>query len=73
MGLIQQTIIYYSDNSFISEYRHANPTLGSGFYTSKYSQHFFGKHCVDDAGFIYATGRSGRFGGTYYPPDDTTR
>ena len=73
MGLIQQTIIYYSDNSFISEYRHANPTLGSGFYDTKYSQHFFGKHCVDDAGFIYVTGRSGRFGGTYFPADATTR
>ena len=73
MGLIQQTIVYHSDNNFISEYRHANPTLGSGFYDTKYSQHFFGKHCVDDAGFIYVTGRSGRFGGTYFPADATTR
>lgn len=73
MGLIQQTIIYHSDNNFISEYRHANPTLGTGFYDTKYSQHFFGKHVVDDAGFIYVTGRSGRFGGTYFPADATTR
>ena len=73
MGLIQQTIMYHSDNNFISEYRHANPTLGSGNYSSRYSQHFFGKHTVDDAGFIYVTGRSGRYGGSYYPPDATTR
>ena len=73
MGLIQQTIVYHSDNNFISEYRHANPTLGTGFYDTKYSQHFFGKHVVDDAGFIYVTGRSGRFGGTYFPADATTR
>ena len=73
MGLIQQTIVYHSDNNFISEYRHANPTLGTGFYDSKYSQHFFGVHVVDDAGFIYVTGRSGRFGGTYFPADATTR
>ena len=73
MGIIQQTIVYHSDNNFISEYRHTNPTLGSGNYTSYYSQHFFGKHVVDDAGFIYVTGRSGRFGGSYFPADATTR
>ena len=72
-AVIQQTLIYQSDNHFISEYRHENPTLGTGFYTSKYSQHFFGEHVVDDAGFIYVTGRSGRFGGQYFPADATTR
>ena len=51
-GVIQQTLIYQSDNHFISEYRHENPTLGEGFYDSKYSQHFFGGHVVDEAGFI---------------------
>ena len=73
MSIIQQHIISQSDNHFISEYRHENPTLGTGNYSSKYSQHFFGQHVVDDAGFIYVTGRSGRFGGKYFPPDATVR
>ena len=73
MSIIQQHIISQSDNHFISEYRHENPTLGTGNYSSKWSQHFFGQHVVDDAGFIYVTGRSGRFGGKYFPPDATVR
>ena len=41
MSIVQQHTIYLNDNHFISEYQPENSTLGSGNYTSKYSQYYF--------------------------------
>ena len=73
MSIVQQHTIYLNDNHFISEYQPENSTLGTGAYSSKYSQYFLDTHCVDDAGFFYCTATTGRFGGQYYPPSVLVR